>query len=305
MFLSPARADSRYTSSGMPRHLSAALDTIAAWPKLDGRVYSSWLNREGHVPLPAGSDAVVEYMRSISAWPRFGFTIDNADRADIRNLWKHRPDLRYVLEDTIGFYVCDELQRPFLRNVLAGGRGDVAAWTAAYPDLRQPLLAHLRDQARRYNRPFEAVRACLTLTRELGEPPEVWRDAALAINWDDRRQAKLPQPRRSDFLRHDLETHGTITQAEGESINLYLVELRAVPLNVMVYGAWWHPAALPGGELLRRVADASHAFAGPRWSDRDAQTYARALAALPKDQVAGFVADSPHLRRIAELARAL
>lgn len=131
----------------------------------------------------------------------------------------------------------------------------------------------------------------------------MWRDAALAIHWDDRRQARLPPARRSGFLRHDLETHGTLTPAEGEHINRHLAELAGEPLNVMVSGAWWHPAPLPSGELLARLADASHALAGPRWSDRDVQLYARALAALPADAASSFRADAPHLEQIAAVAR--
>lgn len=289
----------------MPRHLHLALEIIEAWPRLEGLTYSSWINHEGHIGYPKGGDAVAEYLHSVSVWRRFGFMLELEDRERIRELWKHRPELRYVLGEAIGFHVCEEFARPFLRSVLRGGHGDVAAWVAEFPELRAPLVEYFRERIRRFNHPFEVVGACITLTRDLGEPPEAWRAAALAIHRDDRRQARLPPRRRSDFLRHDLETHGTIVPAEGERINEFLAELGGERLDVMQFGYWWHPVPLARGEVLARVAGASWALARERWGEEDVRVYARALAGLSGEQAESFVADRPWLQRIAEAARGL
>ncbi len=287
----------------MPRHLPLALIAVAAWPRREDGVYSDTSDHDGHVACPAGGAAVIEYLHSLSVWQMFGFTIDAPERAEIRGLWKHRTDLRYALGEAIGYYVCDEFMRPFLRVVLAGGRGAVRSYVAAYPDLRAPLLAHYRERTQRYNSPFEVISACLALTRDLDEPHEVWRAAALAIHKDDRRQSRRPPERRDDFLRHDLETHGTVTRGEGELINRYLDELGGERIDVMAYGAWWHPQPVPHGSILSRVAQASHALAGARWSEADTRVYARALAALPGDARLSFRTDEDFLSRIAEAAR--
>lgn len=287
----------------MPRHLPLALISVAAWPRREDAVYSDTKDHDGQVVCPAGGAAVIEYLHSLSVWQLFGFTIDAPERAEIRELWKHRTDLRYALGEAIGYYVCDEFMRPFLRAVLAGGRGDVRRYVAAYPDLRAPLLAHYRERTQHYNHPFEVVSACRALTRDLDEPPEVWRAAALAIHKDDRRQSRRPPDRRSDFLRHDLETHGTVTRGEGELINRYLDELGGERIDVMTYGAWWHPQPVPHGSILSRVAQASHALAGARWSAADTRVYARALAALPGDAGLSFGTGEEFLKGIAEAAR--
>lgn len=286
----------------MPRRLSRALDALAAWPPREGLRYSSWGHLPGHVDFPADSDAVVEYVQGVSVWQQFGFALTPDERVRIRELWKHRPDLRGVLAEVVGFYVCDEFQRPFLRGALGGGPGGFAAWVAAYPDLRQPLVDHFREQTRRFQHPHAVVHACAVLTRDFGEAPEVWRAAAMAIHASDRRQLRLPPPRRSDFLRHDLETHGTIVPAEGEVINHYLAELGGEPLAVMMFGFWWHPVPRPTGAILSRLARASYALAPGDWSDADIRVYARALAALSPAQ-ASFEADLPPLRAILEAAR--
>lgn len=272
----------------MPRRLSRALDALAGGPPREH--------------LNAGGDAVAEYVRGVSVWQQFGFALAPGERARIRELWKRRPDLRGVLAEVVGFYVCDEFKRPFLRSAREGGPGGFAAWVAAHPDLRQPLVEHLREQTRRFQRPHDVVRACAALARDFGAAPEVWRAAALAIHASDRRRLRLPPPRRSDFLRHDLETHGTIVPAEGAVINHYLAELGGEPLAVMTFGFWWHPAPRPTGAILSRLARASHALAPEDWSDEDTRVYARALAALTPAQGASFEADLPVLRAILELA---
>jgi len=287
----------------MPRHLPLALVSVAAWPRLAGEaVYSERSYIDGHVAYPAGGAKVAEYLDSLAVWQLFGFTCDVTERAEIRELYKHRTDLRVVLGQAIGHYVCEEFKRPFLREVLAGGYGGVRAWVAAYPDLRAPLLAHYRERALRYQHPFEVISACTALTRDLDEPPEVWRAAALAIKRDDRRQSRRPAERRSDFLRHDLEEHGTISGKECAVINQYLDELGGERVDVMTYGAWWHPQQQPSGSILARMARASHALAGERWGDVDEQVYARALAALTTTAAASFETEHEFLRRIAAAA---
>lgn len=289
----------------MPRLLPLALTSVAAWPRLDEGVYSDTSYLDGHVACPAGGAAVLEYLHSICVWQMFGFTVDAPERAELGELWKHRTDLRYALAEVIGYYVCDEFKRPFLRAVLAGGRGDVRRYVAAYPDLRAPLLAHYRERSQRFNSPFDVVAACLALTRDLDEPIETWRAAALAIHRDDRRQSRRSFDRRSDFLRHDLETHGTVSRGEGELINRYLDELGGERIDVMAYGAWWHPQPAPHGSILSRIARASRALAGARWSDVDIRAYAQALAALPADAARSFETNEGFLQQIAEAARQL
>ena len=286
----------------MPRFLPLALVSVAAWPRLTGAVYSDDTYIDGHVAYPTGGAAVVEYLHSLAVWQLFGFTIDATERAEIRDLWKHRLELRGVIGQAITHYVCDEFKRPFLRAVLAGGYGGVREWVAVYPDLRAPLLEHYREMAQRYQRPFEVITACTALTRDLDEPPEVWRAAALAIKRDDRRQARRPPERRSDFLRHDLDDHGTVSRKEGEIINNYLDEIGGERVEISSYGGWWHPQQVPHGSILARIARASHALAGERWGEADEQVYARALAALSPNAAASFEQDAEFLRRIAAAA---
>lgn len=288
----------------MPRHLSLALETITAWPRLEDRFYTNDTGSQ-FAAYPPGGEVIGEYLHSIGVWQQYGLDIAPPARAQIRELWKHRLDLRYLLGEAIGHFVCEEFLRPFLRHALAGGRGAVARWVAAFPELRAPLLEHYRELTGRFKHPFEVVYACRVLTRDLGEPPTVWRAAALAIHHDDRRQSRLPPWRQSDFLRHDLETHGTVVPGEGAEINQYLAELGGEPLDVMQFGFWWHPYPLPRGEVLARVAAASRALAGARWDEEDIHVYARALAALDWRQVARFVEQQPTLRAIAEAAGAL
>lgn len=282
----------------MPRFLPSALVTVAAWPRLAGAVYSESSDLEGHVVYPAGGAEVVGYLHSLATWQLFGFTIEAPERAEIRELWKHRLDLRPVLGQAIGHYVCEEFKRPFLRDVLAGGYGGVREWVAAHPDLRAPLLAHYREMSRRYQHPFEVITACTALTRDLGEPPEVWRAAALAIHRDDRRQSRRPPERRSDFLRHDLGEHETVSRKETELINIYLDELGGERIDVLLYGGWGYPQRVPHGSILARIAQASHALAGERWGEADELVYARALAALAPHAAASFSREHEFLRRI-------
>lgn len=290
----------------MPRHLPLALDTVARWPRLEHAVFADGVEEvEGRVAYPEGGEAAVEYLRTLAVWQQLGFTLDEIDRADVRALWKHRPDLREVLGAAIQHHVCEEFARPFLRQALAGGGGDVARWVAAFPDLRAPLREHHREQTRRHNQPFAVVRACTVLTRELGEPPEVWRAAALAIQNHDRRQSRLPPERRNHRLRHDLETSGTLGRAEAEQIDRLLVEIGEHGLDLTRSEAWWQPPRPPGAEALTRMARASHALAGPRWREQDTRVYARALAALPAEQAGSFAAHQPFLRAIVEASREL
>jgi hypothetical protein len=287
----------------MPRFLPLAFMRVSAWPRLAEGVYSDTPYDEGQVAYPEGGGVVAEYLHSLAIWQLFGLVCDPLERAEIRELWKRRLDLRGVLCEAIGDYVCDEFERPFLRHVLAGGRGAVRRWVAAYPTLRTPLLEHYRERTRRYKDPFTVISACRVLTRELDEPPEVWRAAALAIHHDDRRQARRPPDRRSDFLRHDLEDHGTVSRKEGDLINHYLDELGGDRVEVMSYGAWWHPQPVPHGSILARLASASHALAGERWGDADEQRYAEILARLTPGEAASFTTDLDFLRRIADAAR--
>ncbi|MEZ4451474.1 MAG: hypothetical protein R3B09_18535 [Nannocystaceae bacterium] len=288
----------------MPRFLPSALDALGRWPVVEGTYY--YVDGFDRMFLyPPGGRAITEYLHSISVWRRFGFEVDADLRGQIRELWKHRPDLRYVLGEAIGHYVCDEFKRPFVRDVLGGGIGDYRAWVEAYPDLRAPLLEHFHGQLRRFNHPFEVVHACSVLTREFGEPLEIWRAAALAIHRDDRRQARRAPARRGDFLRHDLETHGTLFQGEGEILNGYLEELGGERLEVMEFGFWWHPVSLPGGQILARLVEASHGVAGDRWGEEDVQRYARLLAALPADEARWYNPEDAAQREVEAAARAL
>ena len=73
----------------------------------------------------------------------------------------------------------------------------------------------------------------------------------------------------------------------------------------MAYGAWCHPQPSPRGSILSRIARASHALAGARWSDADIRVYARALTALPADAARSFDTEEGFLQQIAEAARQL
>jgi hypothetical protein len=286
----------------VPRHLPHALEVVSSWPRLDERTYSGHRWIEGQADYPGEDEAPPTYLGLVAVWQPFGFAVELAERDRMRELWKHRPDLRDVLGDAIGYYVCDEFKRPFLRRVLAGRGGRVSAWVTAYPDLRAPLVAYFLEQTRLFNQAFKVVDACITLTRDLGEPPEVWRAAALAIVRDERRQESRPLRHRSYDLRHELETHGAIYPDEGELINRFLRDVEHDTLDVMAYGRWWHGRPAPSGEVLSRLACASHDFAGDRWNDDDVHTFARALAALDPSQATSFKKNRPFLRQIADAA---
>ena len=276
-----ARAPPWGILEAMPRQLPRALDELEAWPVRAGGRSAA---RE------TSSEPLARYLDSLGVWQAIGFGLDAPLRQRIAALWRRRPDLRDWLAEAVGYHVCDEFRRPFLRTVLAGGRGACGRWVAAYSELRAPLVEHHLARTRRFNHPFDVVGACLVLTRELGAAPDTWRAAALAIHRDDRRQTTRSPP--SDFLRHDLDTHGTVTPAEGAIINRYLGEVGAPPLDVMAPGMWWQPRQRSRGEQLALVAQASQAYAGRAWCDDDARHYRVAVDDLdPADRQA--VIDTP------------
>lgn len=273
----------------MPGQLSAVLERIAGWPAVRGLAYG-WA-------IAPPEPAVARYLASVSAWTLVGLEMLPEDRARLAALWKQRPDLREVLGEAVGYTVCAELKRMFVRQILDGGRGDVARWVAAHPEVAQPLFQYFEARTRRFNHPLDVVDACAVLTRILGAPVEAWGAAAVALDADPRREREVGEGT-PPFLSPELDTAGALTDAELWEVNGMLVGLGSVPLQGLALDAWWHPVPLARGDLLARAARASIAAAGERWSLSDLERYARALVALQPPERVRFAADSEALRRI-------
>lgn len=289
----------------MPGQLNRVLDAIDGWPRLAGAAYG-W-------GAPPPDPAVGAYLGSMSAWRLVGFELTPEDRARIAAVWKRRPDLRELLGDVIGYAVYPEFKAAFLRQILDGGRGDVARWLAAYPDLAEPLWRYFEARTRRFNHPLDVVDAVAVATRYLGAEPELWYAAAFALNADHRRVRDAGD--RQPFLRADLDTASRLTDPERRAINQALAEIGAqdpewtrgptadwggppAEIDGLALDAWWHPQPLARGDLLARVASASMAAGGADWGLADLERYARALAALDPVDRGRFVADNELLRRI-------
>jgi hypothetical protein len=81
-------------------------------------------------------------------------------------------------------------------------------------------------RARRFNQGFTAVAACLLWARYYDGGDEAWRMLACVIKRDDHLERKRDHGS-SSYLRHDLETHSTITREEANRINQFLAEIDA------------------------------------------------------------------------------
>ncbi len=282
----------------MPRHLSRALDAVAAWRD------DETLRRTGPT-----AGAVLAYLRSIASWQRFGLVIAPDDRTRIVQLCERGGGGLFI--EAIGHYVCDEFKRLFLRQ---RGYGDAAAWTNAFPDLRRPLVERLRPLTRRFRQPLLVVRVCLQLTRGLGEPPEVWRAAALALNhlvreeWrllganDDRLSSRLAVV--EAFWQSDLLA--VLRADERGHIQRFLDDLAGGRHELRVDGTGYVEPRGHDAYVLSQVAEASQTFVADRWGGADVRTYASALASLPESSETWFLFyATPRQKAIADLARQL
>ncbi|MCB9752986.1 MAG: hypothetical protein H6713_23780 [Myxococcales bacterium] len=277
----------------MPRHLEEALDALASAPAPEA----------GGAPwaaTPAGR-TTYEYFQGASLWYELGVPIAPALRKRAVALATSREDARVAIELLLHFYPCREFRRAFRRHATRESSGDFTAWIAAFPDLTPELRDSLIARAGRFQRPFIAISAALVWARSFAGGDEAWRQIARVINYDDRRQRRRARP--SDFLRHDLETHGTITDPEGAEINRFLLPLGAEPLHTMGNAMWWqspapdawrHPAAR--GRLIAGATLSSFAFAARRWDERDEALYAELLAASPAVGRGGFLERLEQLR---------
>src|SRR5262249_51794459 len=149
-----------------------------------------------------------------------GVEVPPDHRARARQLWQTHPDVRGTLARLVLNYPCAEFQRPYVRAARRAGWADHAAWFHAYPWLKDHLRPDVSRLARQWDRPFAAADACLLWARHLGGGDEAWRTLAWVITREDARQARKQYP--SDFLRHDLVSHGTLTWKEGGYVNRFL-----------------------------------------------------------------------------------
>ncbi|MEQ1506560.1 MAG: hypothetical protein ABMB14_30305, partial [Myxococcota bacterium] len=251
----------------MPGHLSRVLDTIDRWPTLAGLAYG-WATAP---PSPPHA----WYLASIAGWQLVGLDVAAEDRVRLGATWKTRPDLRELLADAIGYTVCVDFVRMVHRQVLDGGRADLARWIAVYPELIRPWASYFEARTRRYNHPLDVVDACAVSTRYLGADPGLWRATAAALHRDPRRDRDPGEdPRR--FLRPDTDTGGWLTDDELGWIDRASAALGATPIDPVPLDAWWHPQPRSLGALLARAAAASRAVAGDDWGPADVERYARA-----------------------------
>lgn len=180
----------------------------------------------GNAELAAKWNALHDYFFHVApAWYREGVELPPAARAEAAALWSRRPDLRSYLDGLILWYPCAEFKRGFFRTAKSGSGGDFAQWFALFPDLKATLHPYLLARSRRFNKAFTAIDACLLLARHYDAGDDAYRQIANAIHRDDRREAKRGE--RDTFVRHDLETHGTLTRSEAEEVNRFLAELQA------------------------------------------------------------------------------
>jgi hypothetical protein len=181
-----------------------------------------WWDFEGTVEhLAPGAE---NYFRRAVRWYPDGVVLPDASRHAVAALWKVRPDLRYFLGCLVHWYPCAEFLRPFFRDARRGCGGAYFAWFALFPQLRELLRPRIIERARRVNTGFTAIDACLLWARLYDGGDEAYRHLACAIHRDDVRQSHAAHP--NGFLRHDLETHGTLTRKEAEQVNVHLLQIK-------------------------------------------------------------------------------
>lgn len=228
------------------------------------------------------------YFNGSAGWHLLGFQLDHALCKEIAGLVTRRPDLRRVLFQLIGFYPCDAFRRIFRRHAEQGGHGDFVGWLVAYPEMRESIQNAVVARAGRFNHAFEAVEACLIWARYFDGGEAAWRQLACVVKREDRKQAKRELP--DDSLRHDLETHGTVTTAEAEEINRFLVQLKWSTLAALGNARWqegyrspppdfWRQEAYRG-RVLEHAVRGSRTFAGDGWSAADIELFAQALSGM-------------------------
>jgi hypothetical protein len=228
----------------MPTNLRSVLNTLSTAPVKAGGQYNPWTELGQLAPGRTG------YFHASARWYRSGVALGLEDRQAVVAVWRARPDLRRVLGWLVEYYPCVEFKRPFCRSAEREDRGDYGAWFHLFPDLQAHLHSFILRRARMFNQGFVAADACLLLARHYGSGDEAWRMLACAIKRSDcreqnRRPSDFLPPEfrserdkqragqswlRSEYLRHDLETHGRITAEEAGQINCFLLELDAEPL---------------------------------------------------------------------------
>jgi hypothetical protein len=296
----------------MPRHLRAAVASVASWPESDPS--------QPH-PLqaePAG-EALVAYFNGAAGWHLLGFELDHELCKEIAGLAARRPDLRGLLFQLIGFYPCDAFRRIFRRHAEQGGHGDFVGWLEAFPEMHESIKTAVIARAGRFNHASEAVDACLIWGRYFGGGDAAWRQIACVMKREDRRQAQRELP--SDYLRHDLETHGTVTPDEASAINRFLDELKETSLSALGNAGWeagyrspppdfWRQEAYRG-RVLENAVRGSRTLAGDGWSAEDVELFAQALSGMNSVERSSYRTDgrgvrcSGALREVAERAAAL
>jgi hypothetical protein len=287
----------------MPRHLPAVLDALADWPAR---------HADFAFPMTPREQAAEEYLRSTRGWYALGVEVPPELRARVRRLWKARLDLRWgQLRYLALFYPCPEFSSLYVRAARRGRRGDHAAWLHAYPWMKDHLRHDVVRLARQWDRPFAAVDACLLWARHLGGGDEAYRTLARVVVREDVRQARRELP--SDFLRHDLTSHGTLTHAEAARVNRFLIE---IPNGTTFYEAatggdppagWSCQTDGPRpwrGQQLERAVLASHGFAAQAWGEADERFHAGLLAGLTPEARQRFAGAEAVIGRVRALARA-
>ncbi len=268
----------------MPRFLSHALDTLQELPPPPADAYPFW------EPLP---QELWDYLRTTSRWHLAGLRAkdDAADQA--ARLYKANPTLRIFLEPLIFWHPHEAFVHLYAKRVLKGRRrGPLRHWRTVWQTLDNDVTPTTIRRARHWRSGFDSVYACLTWARELDGGDEAWRQLAETFRQDEAFHRRSGESRGEHFMRHDLETHGTITPWEGSQINRFLDRYHIQPLSVIGGQHWWMS---PSPRFVDTIHDrkaalqaaltTSKAFAGAQWSAHDDALYDAALQRLEQDPV--------------------
>lgn len=295
----------------MPRHLRAAISSLSAMPEGDPNQWYGW------PPDPART-SLVEYFSGAAGWHLLGVELDRDLCEEIAGLAARRADLRPVLFHLIGFYPCAAFRRIFRRNVEQTGGGDFTGWLAVFPEMAESLRSAVVARAGRFNHAYDAVQACILWARHFDGGDAAWRQLACVVKREDRRLARRDV--RNEHVRHDLETHGTVTLEEAARINHFLDELDWTYLDALGNAGWqagyrspppdsWRGEAYRG-RVLEHAVRGSRAFAGNAWCTDDVDLFAGIYARMSgvgrsSYRIQGHgPRDAGALREVVERARA-
>lgn len=234
------------------------------------------------------------YIAGARCWYALGVRLSEATTKSVAKLLtssnpERRPELATAL---LRYYPARNLRRLYRRSTTAWSLGGIAAWLAAFPDLKPELSQSIVTIAVDHGEPEEAFRAALIWATELNGGDQALRVAAKAILAQDR---KALSQGRTPLLRHDIEADGAWADYVPR-LNHHLGELGATTLGTAgIDGSSYQPPAANVAEptALARCLGLSiagtHGYAGSDFSDLDIDFWARTVRALPVEAVLSAV----------------